>query len=144
MNNPTILHLVFDPILDVIFRLSMKILMVFRKKGSFGTPDKPIYLTKGDNVPHWLQMRSPWLKMEISCECETYYDSKLESQVVRPLYNGSDYVIRVDSKWKYPVFNDGIVVGAKTLIDRTPRPKTPVMVEKVDYSQVYSLRGVRP
>ena len=123
MSNPTILHKVVDPILNIMLVLSMKALMPVRKRGVFGTSDKPIYLNKGDNVPHWLQMRSPWLKLHITCDCETYYDPKEESQVVRPLFKIADYVMEVNVRLNHPLFADGHIVGAPTLINITPRPK---------------------
>jgi hypothetical protein len=144
MSKPTILHLVVDPILDVLFVVSMKALMPIRRKGVFGTPDRPVYLNKGDNIPHWLEMRSPWMRMKASCDCETYYDEKEKGQFICPLYKQVDYVMEVEPVSKHPMFNDGIVVGAATYISTTPRPKRPVMVEKVEFGFDYVFPRANP
>ena len=105
----------FPPLL-AFYNACMGGLMRMRKRGAFGTPDRPIDFPQGASVPWWIECRWPTnLVMTFGTDVETYWDPDEAHQIVRPLVTADPCIISASA----PARADDIhilIVGAPTLI----------------------------
>lgn len=115
---------------QVFFHVFMGALMPARKCGVFGSPDEPLYIEAGEQIPWWIECRWP-LHMDLTfgCDMETYYEDG--HQVVRALADYSGAAMQANAKgW------DGLIVGAPTMIINIPRKRPRARVKSLALAEV--------